>query len=199
MILHYLLIFEYLLADLAPVLLDSDFIILTPGYGLLFFEPVPLSYIFPVFPQLLLLLLPFPRPIFFLLPQLFRLLSILLHLEFLVPRVPLLDVVQELLHCIIELLLLHLSLLLVFCLDETLDSTIRCSIRVVLVCIREILKGREEFPLAVEFEDVVRIRVGISEIRQKVMLFSYILFHFLLLVKSAEQIGIDSVEVIILL
>jgi hypothetical protein len=31
------------------------------------------------------------------------------------------------------------------------------------------------------------------------MLFSYILFHFLLLVKSAEQIGIYSVEVIILL
>jgi hypothetical protein len=198
-ILHDLLILEYLLADLAPVLLDSDLIILTSGNSLLLFEPVPLSYILPVFPQLLLFLLPFPGPIFFLLPKLLHLLSILLHLEFLVPRVPLLDVVQELHHGLIELLLLHLSLLLVFCLDETLDSSVRCIIRIVLVCIREILKGREEFPLAVEFEDIVRIRVDISEIWQKVMLISYILFHFLLLVKSAKQIGIDTVEVIILL
>lgn len=60
MILHDLLILEDLLAYLAPVLLHSHLLILTPGNRLLFFESVPLSNVLPVLPQLLLLLLPLP-------------------------------------------------------------------------------------------------------------------------------------------
>ncbi len=196
-ILHLFLVLEYLLAELAPVLLDCNLLVLASLDGFLLLPRVPLSHLLPVLPKSLLIFLPLPRLLLLLLLSFSVLLSLLSQLELLIPRVSLLDPVQQPSHCVVELLPLLLALFLVLGLYETLYATIRGRVRVVLVCIRKLLQCLKELPLAVKPEYFFCNRVLVSEIRQEFMLISHILFHLLLFIESPEELAVDSIKVIV--
>lgn len=145
-IIHLLLVLEHLLACLTPVLLDYDLLEIPIRERLLLLLRVPLGDFLAVLAEFLLVLSPLFVPLLFL-PLPFRFFfSHLNELEALVARVTLLQVLYQLYHNFVELLALHLPLLLILRLDKSLDATVWRLIRVVLVRVRELFRGREILP-----------------------------------------------------
>lgn len=138
-ILKLLFVLESLLAHFTTVLLDSDFVEITGSQRLFFLLCVLQSDLLSVLAKLLLLLRPLTVALFLLLEPLGLLLTLLSQLELLVTWVSLLDIFQKLLNSVIELLAFSLPLLLVLSIDQSLYAPVWCCVRVVLVCIRELL------------------------------------------------------------
>ncbi len=138
-VLKLLFVLESLLAHFTTVLLHSDFVKITGSQRFFFLLCVLESDLFSVLAELLLLLRPLTVALFLLLQPLRLLLTLLSQLELLVTWVSLLDIFQKLLNSVIELFAFSLALLLVFSIDQSLYAPVRCCVRVVLVCIRELL------------------------------------------------------------
>jgi hypothetical protein len=132
-VVHLLLILKYLLAHPAPVLLYSHLLVIPGRKGFLFLLRISLSDLLSVLPQLLLFLQTLLLLLFFFSLLLRIFLTLLSKLEFLIPRITLLDVVKQLKNRIIELFAFLLTLLFVLGLNQTFNSTIWRSVRVILI------------------------------------------------------------------